>query len=59
MKIVSSIPRIDGSKFAVLQSRAFTQCLRKIAQHDLQSAVTKDFRVENSLCSAERVLRVN
>ena len=33
-EISSSIPKVDGSKFAEMQSRAFTQYLRKIAQHD-------------------------
>ena len=48
-EIRSSIPKVDGSKLAVIwQSRAFTQYLRKIAQHDLQSAVTKDLCVEKS-----------
>jgi hypothetical protein len=47
-EIGSSIPKVDGSKFAEMQSRAFTQYLRKIAQHDWQSAVTKDLCVEKS-----------
>jgi hypothetical protein len=33
-EIGSSIPKVVGSKFAEMQSRAFTQYLRKIAQHD-------------------------
>jgi hypothetical protein len=33
-EIDSSIPEVDGAKFAEMQSRAFTQYLRKITQPD-------------------------